>query len=344
MKIFLTLDYELYGDGSGNVFDNVIEPMELLLQIAEELNVKYTIFFEFLEYLKLKEQWKLGNKMGYLTDPSEAMADQIKKAYSKGHDVQLHVHPQWLNSKFENNCWCVDNSKWRLGSLSQQELFSVLKSGKELLESMLNPINPEYRCIALRAGGYNCQPSRSILEAMKQVGLSIDSSIFAGGYEDGLLSRYDFSQIPTSIDFWECGDSLETYGDSGIYECPITSYSVIRIKKYFSLQRMTSFLKNRSSAVASFKSKTTEGSSLMKRIRYFFSDEYITWDFCLFSESMSQLFYEKAKSENKKMCVLVGHPKGVSSLKTITFIIKFLKSKKCSFGVLSDTADLVICT
>ena len=49
-NIILTLDYELYGNGSGNVFRHIIEPTEKILSIAERYNVKITIFFEVIEY------------------------------------------------------------------------------------------------------------------------------------------------------------------------------------------------------------------------------------------------------------------------------------------------------
>lgn len=338
MKIFLTLDYELYGDGSGHVFHNIIEPMESLLLLAKELDIKYTIFFEYLEYLKLKEEWSLGNKMGYVSDPSVAMAEQIKKALLLGHSVQLHIHPQWLNAKYKNDDWILDNSLWRLGSLNKKDLTAVLTKGKETLESLLISAKHDYKCIALRAGGYNCQPSEEILQAMKQVGLEIDSSIYAGGYEDGLLSKYDFRTISTATDFWECGDNLESFGENKIFELPITSYPIRRLYKYTSFSRLISILKNRKSAVTSFKSKTTDNNSFIRKIKYFIQRECITWDFCLFSERMNKLFYREAKSENKKVCVLVGHPKGFTSIKSTHKIIKYLKDKDCQFDIIRNSS------
>ena len=36
--LFLTLDYELYGNGSGDVFHHIIEPTDRILKIAEKYN------------------------------------------------------------------------------------------------------------------------------------------------------------------------------------------------------------------------------------------------------------------------------------------------------------------
>ena len=76
----MTLDYELFGDGSGNVFDNIIDPTERILSLCKDFNVRITIFFEVFEYLKLKHEWELGNKMNYSKNPAAAIKNQIKRA------------------------------------------------------------------------------------------------------------------------------------------------------------------------------------------------------------------------------------------------------------------------
>lgn len=54
MKTLLfTLDYELYGNGSGDVFKHIIEPTDKILGIVEKYNAKLTIFFEVIEYWKI---------------------------------------------------------------------------------------------------------------------------------------------------------------------------------------------------------------------------------------------------------------------------------------------------
>ena len=72
-KFLLTLDYELFGNGSGDVFKHIIDPTYKLLALADKYNVKFTFFFEVIEYWKLKEEWDKGNSMGYSKNPIEAM-------------------------------------------------------------------------------------------------------------------------------------------------------------------------------------------------------------------------------------------------------------------------------
>lgn len=42
-----------------------------------------------------------GNRMGYDHNPVVAMENQLKQAYAKGHDIQLHLHPQWVDAVWE---------------------------------------------------------------------------------------------------------------------------------------------------------------------------------------------------------------------------------------------------
>ena len=47
-KILLTLDYELYGNGTGNIYTHIIKPTNSILAIANKYNAKLTIFVEIV--------------------------------------------------------------------------------------------------------------------------------------------------------------------------------------------------------------------------------------------------------------------------------------------------------
>ncbi len=80
MNLILTFDYELFGDGLGDIFTHIIEPSKQILQLCDKHNIKTTIFFEVLEYIKLKEEWEKGNTMGYTENPVKAIEQQIQQA------------------------------------------------------------------------------------------------------------------------------------------------------------------------------------------------------------------------------------------------------------------------
>ena len=194
-------------------------------------------------------------------------------------------------------------------------LINLLKDGKATLEEWIKPIDANYECIALRAGGYNIQPSKEIVKAMQATGLKIDSSIYPGGKETGTLSNYDYSNIAKEKEFWQAGNELEKEGENGVFELPIVAFPIPRWKKFASIERIKSLLKNRKSAKDSFEAKTSCGegkkSSKLDKIKYFFQDEWQTWDYCLFSASLHNEFLKEIKKQReRKVFTLVGHPNG----------------------------------
>lgn len=328
-SILLTLDYELYGNGSGDVFKHIIEPTEKILHIADQHKAKITIFFEVIEYWKLKEEWDKGNKMGYGNNPIEAIERQLRDAYSKGHDIQLHLHPQWIDAVWNCDHWDVNLKKWRLGGYNETgewSLQNIFQKGKETIEDIIRPIDEKYKCLALRAGGYNIQPSEEIVKAMSQTGLIADSSIYPGGKEQGVLSRYDYSSIPKDKGYWYCSDRLEDISltNTGIIELPIVAFPIVRLYKYLSFDRIKSLLQNKNSAKEAFVSKTGgKKSGIAEKIKYFFQTEWQTWDYCLFSKTMHRKFLMEAKKQkDRDVFVLVGHPKSFVSGNGLEFLLQ----------------------
>jgi len=315
---FFTLDYELYGNGSGDVFKHIIEPTEKLLAVADKYGVKFTFFFEVVEYWMLKKEWNKGNTMGYKENPISAMENQIMDACRQGHDIQLHIHPQWVDAYWKDGKWNVNLEKWRLGGYSgegENSLVNLLKRGKQTLEDLLKPIDPDYKCIAMRAGGYNIQPSEEIVKAMKEAGLKIDSSIYPGGKETGKLSHYDYTNIVPTKGLWHVGEQLEESGNTDILELPIVAFPMMRLKKFMTWERVRGFLQNSQSAKDSLEAKTSstdKKGSKWDKLKYFFQTEWQTWDYCLFSPSQHVSFLKKIVKQDRNVFVLVGHPKSWS--------------------------------
>ena len=334
--IILTLDYELYGNGSGDVFKHIIEPTEKILHICQIYQAKMTIFFEVVEYWKLKEEWDKGNKMGYNENPIEAMERQIQNAYQNGHDVQLHLHPQWVEAQWIDGEWHVKNEDWRLGGFKNNNpsaIFNLIRKGKETLEDIIRKVDEKYICSTLRAGGYNIQPSEEIVKAMKSLGMKIDCSIVPGAIEQGSLSQYDFSTIPNDLGYWECAEKLEEIGHGGIIEIPIVTFPIQRWKKYLSWEKILSIKQNKKSAINTFNAKTQgkkSPKSILSKISFFFQNEYQTWDFCLFSNSLHRQYIEKISTQSKRnVFTIVGHPKSFVNGKGFTYLLGKLSNKYC---------------
>lgn len=340
MNLVITFDYELYGDGSGNVFDQMITPTNKILEICDKEKIKTTIFFEVLEYIKLKEQWTLGNSMGYQRNPIIAIEKQLQDAALKGHDIQLHIHPQWQQAIYESNTWKVDFDNWRLGDFNIGTSYSIenlIRDCKNTLESIIHQVVPSYKCTSLRAGGYNVLPSKSVYDAMVKLDLKVDSSVYPGGYESGNLSRYDYREASLNKDFWEVlpeNFSKETQ-NSKVLEIPVFALPQRRFLK-FNIQRVLSALQNRNSAVRALKSKT-HNTTLTDKLSYIIKREAFTWDFCLFNYGLHKKFFiyiEKYLKSYRNNFVIIGHPKSFTKSSSFEKMIKKAKKKGYTFSTL----------
>ncbi len=347
MKLILTLDYELFGDGTGDVFKHIIAPTETILSIFNKHNIKTTIFFEVVEYWYLKKEWESGNTMGYDKNPIAAIDSQLIKAFSEGHDIQLHLHPQWLGARYNENRWQLNLDNWRLSDFDLVEGYNqnvLIEKGIKTLENLLKPIDANYSPSIIRAGGFNVVPSLKISDAMINNRILIDSSVYPGGYEDGDLSIYDYRKVSYKQDYWIADPndfSVPSTTEYEILEIPIFALPIKRYKK-FSYPRLKSILLNKKSAFESAQSKLTN-KSLVERVLYWFEEEALTWDYCLFSGKMHDYFFnyiQQYLKNERNAFVLIGHSKNFTSKSDLErFINK--ANETYSFVHLSDYSKSV---
>lgn len=342
--LILTLDYELYGDGSGDVFEHMIQPTERILNICDLHGIKLSLFFEVLEYIRLKQEWENGNSMGYAHNPVLAIEQQLQEMAVNGHDIQLHVHPQWVNARFEDGSWQVDWGNWRLGDFEVSQGYSIedmLREGKETIETLIRAVCPDYECTILRAGGYNVMPSGPVYQAMVNTGLRVDSSVYPGGFEDGSLSRFDFRAASLQYDHWPAiaHNFCLPADNSHVLEIPILALPQRRFHK-ITPSRIRSALQNRGAASRSLAAKTGK-RSLWQKVTYFLEAEAFTWDFCLFDFRLHKRFfrYIDRHLSTRDAFVLIGHPKGYTTDKHFDRMLRHAKTRGYSFITLQALAS-----
>ncbi|MFA9370773.1 MAG: hypothetical protein ACERIH_03610 [Labilibaculum antarcticum] len=350
ISLCLTLDYELFGSGRGDVFKHIIEPTDRLLEICKQHSIKLSIFFEVVEYWKIKEAYENGISMGYSSNPATAMKEQIKRAYSLGHDVQLHLHPQWIDAKYENKEWVLNLDYWRLPEVPDlanetisMGLSELIGKGKQTLESILQAENPDYKCNILRAGGYNIDPSDRLLKVLKEHSFIADSSVYFGGKAEGNLSRYDYSDILESKAYWYASNTSLASANgagSGFLELPIYARKMKRFLKYDAV-RIRSAMQNKANSIEKFKNNSVKKSK-WETIQFLWKKEALTWDFCLFSKGKMRSFLKSANKLQKQSAylfhpfILVGHPKDFYYPDALLYLIQQAEKGEITFLTLSE--------
>jgi hypothetical protein len=232
LGLVFTNDWELFGDGSGDYFEVQHNPMLETLEMISKLGAKITIMAEVgqqFAYLKLSDSQPDAKKI------SESWEKILEDTVRHNFDVQLHFHPQWLNSNYENGKWNLDMEHWAISSLPPESINNILIEGKNYLESLLQKIKPNYKCIAFRAGAYCIQPSNEVIDSLKKTGFLADTSVTKGLVSEGF---YDFKDAYSNIIPWFVEDDINKQGEKneGILEMPIYSiynYDSQAFKKYF---------------------------------------------------------------------------------------------------------------
>lgn len=238
LKLLLTCDYEVFGDGSGCLEKCVIHPANKLMQICEEAGARMTFFVDVCEYWAFKQ----AESEGYVSNnPATQIEHQLKDAIKRGHDVQLHLHPQWLEYSYEGEeNWVLKMDWWRLPQVynNEEEFIELFLQGKRSLEELLQPIDSNYKCVSFRAGALCIQPEDVVLPALRKAGFKYDSSVAPGLYREDDNSYLDFRKNDQVFQYPVSRSLSEVDYDSTFYERPLLVSSFNALEKiYFKLIR-----------------------------------------------------------------------------------------------------------
>ena len=215
MNIVLTLDYELFlGSRTGDVQHCLVEPLDALLAQTDPYGVKYTIFVDATFLYKLNS---LRNRFPKLDKEYATVVAHIKQLASQGHDIQLHVHPNWFYSTYDGEQWRLEQQHYKLSDLSVADRKTIFMGAKQLLDDIIG-----HSTIAFRAGGFSAQPTNMLSELFDKAGIVADASVCPGVAYDSLHQAYDYTSCP-DLDVWRFSQDICVAEENGKYfEFPIT--------------------------------------------------------------------------------------------------------------------------
>lgn len=218
ISLVLTNDWELFGDGSGDYYDIQHVRLKNLLDMVESHDGKLTIFAE------LGQQWA-HEAWGLHDSELASIADDwrlaLRDSVRRGHDVQLHIHAQWLSATREAGRWRLGDSVF-LGHKGEAEVAAALSRGKKDLEKLLRQECPQYRCLAFRAGAFCFDPWENFFKAYRAWGFDVDSSVQKGLHLPGFM---DFRAAPQAVVPWRPGrmDALAVDPGGALLEFPVAA-------------------------------------------------------------------------------------------------------------------------
>lgn len=187
----LTDDWELRGNGSGDIEEIQFRPMRELVRIYNQHGVRSTFNAEVMQQLTFR---RFEAEFPELKELADKWDSHVREAFRAGQDIQLHLHPQWTRAEYRDGKWKLGGD-WSILNYDEETAFNLLRIGKEYLESLLRPINPDYRCVSFRAGSSIIAPSPFILGVLVRLGIKLDMSIVGGMYHDTRNIQIDYRRV-----------------------------------------------------------------------------------------------------------------------------------------------------
>lgn len=218
-QILLSLDYELFfGHPTGTVENCLIRPTGEAASIARRHGARFSLFVDALYLQRLAEE---ARRYPRLQSDLDAVRRQLTALKEEGHDIQLHLHPHWIDSRFDGEAWRLDTHRYKLHDFPSAEISSLVGSAKSLLTAIVSDT-----VFAFRAGGWCLQPFPRIATGLLEHGIWLDSTVFPGGVSDDRDRWFDFSTAPAKDTWHFSSDPTREDTDGSFLEVPISAMRV----------------------------------------------------------------------------------------------------------------------
>ncbi len=219
LYLLLQDDWEIYTSGSGDPEKLMFEPAKRILDICDTYGARYTFFADIGLQINM-----LSSNSNYWKKRARKWELILKDAIKRGHDVQLHFHPQWIDAKLLDGCWQLNLNNFHTAHIPEETLNSWLSKGIKYMEGLFTPINKNYQVVAYRAGETLCQPSNTIYNVLKRNKIICDSSVINGRFKKYSAGGFvDYLNTVSPTEPWEVdpNDFSKEKNGSGIWELPI---------------------------------------------------------------------------------------------------------------------------
>jgi hypothetical protein len=169
-------DWELRGDGSGDPTNIQFPRLRELTRLFAERSIRGSFCAEVMQQLTFR---RFQGQYPHLKDWADEWERVVTEAFRQGHDFQLHIHPQWKGASYDGVRWSLP-APWSILDHPRKDAARMIGDGINLLQGLLQPVQPEYRCISFRAGAWCIAPSEFMLDLLASQDIQFDISILKG--------------------------------------------------------------------------------------------------------------------------------------------------------------------
>lgn len=319
LNILLTYDYELFFNKSFAFEEDVlINPTYEIAKALSKEGVPATFFVDTPSVIVYRNHGK---------DEFPLMVkEQVNYLLNTNHDIQLHIHPIWFKTEYNNGEWKFNNDYYSLKSF--KDISSIIKESKACLDEMAGG-NPHYHCCAFRAGGFCFSPVKEITESLLALGIRIDSSVCKGLMMDTFAQQFDYKCTPIAENwFFDSSNMLrETDKHDKMFEIPIGTYKKVPNKWILTHCMPKLVLPPRKGL--STPTVERRKSSLVDRVKSSITTPVLFTHDSLHARALELIVkhYEKLAEEKDIYIAVIAHPK-LSSDVIVANTVSFVQSVK----------------
>ncbi len=216
--ILIEDDWEVMGNGLGNVAQLQYLPSMFFMKAAKRLGIKMTFMVDVVQQLVYRDHMQSDYNIKL---QKNLWDDTVLLMKSYGFDVQLHLHPQWLNAKLKDDFFYLGNN-WNFGRYSKEEQEAIIGESINYLENLITPLDPGYKVIAYKGGSWGLQPSGNLLRNMEKYGIRIVMGVRQGMSLPSNGVDYTTLEEPTMPYYPDYNDLCKVSADkTGIVVIPL---------------------------------------------------------------------------------------------------------------------------
>jgi hypothetical protein len=324
IECIFTLDYEMYGNGTGTLKDLVYEPAERLRTIFRKWDARFVTFVEVAELEKIEE---------FGADAAISLVKrQVNELCRDRFEIALHLHPQWYNARYEHGRWILDSNEYNLCTLPRPRIAEIVERALNYLRHLVDM--PSFTPLSFRAGNWLFQPTCTVASVMAGRGIKIDSSVFKGGIQRN--HGLDYRPAIKNGYYWRFERDVNQPDPAGPWiEVPIYT-KMVPFWRMFTSKRL-SF---RGGAGASDQGVMKKLNRRLDFLRILYP---LKLDFCRMTLNeltsiMDDIIREDQKDpEVFRPVVAIGHTKDLTDGDTVDSFLSFLKIK----GITVSTFDSI---
>jgi hypothetical protein len=323
IEFIFTIDYEIFGNGTGALNELVYEPARQLKAVFDRHKARFVNYVEVAEFEKIE---------AYGTDSGiEAVKRQIKEFHRDGYEIALHLHPQWSNAHYESGRWALDLSEYNLCRLPKSRINEITDRSLAYMRHVVD--EPGYTPISFRAGNWLFQPTETAASVLADKGIRIDSSVFKGGLQHN--HHLDYRPAKRNGYYWPFSRDVNVPDSKGPWlEVPIHT-QMVPFWKMPTSKRMG--FTNQFGATS--QSRSQKLGRLRDFVRFLYPKKL---DFCRMTldeltSSMDRVLQKDQKDpETYRPIVAIGHTKDPTDLGEVDAFLSYLKTNRIPVRTFAD--------